>query len=366
MERVGGACEDCDIMYINQPQIISPVDTSLGWYESGDKLLLTGKIFEPDGTTPAKDILLYYWQANAMGVYPDGKQLDKSAKRHGYIRGWVKTNDKGEYSIYTIRPGAYPNDNTPAHIHILIKEPGFPNEYYIDDINFDDDPLLIPSLKKYPPEKRGGSGIVRLLRKDSLFVAEHNIVLGLNIPHYPHKEKEKISSGLNIGEDQPSFIPYHAYGADKGTRTCPVCKYGRYHGIIYYTGKDDWTSTIQWLKFLEGEGAKRSKYLKVYFVYGNNKNYNADERNRFLDSLGQALSLKHIALTYVPSWDDCETEVYLNKINPNVTNTIVIYKHRNIIQKMVDVNPSKKNFEYLTHFLDENQGYFDLEALEYH
>lgn len=67
-------------------------------------------------------------------------------------------------------------------------------------------------------------------------IADHNIILGLNIPHYPAKSHPALSSGLNIGEDQPSFIPFHAFGPDRGTRTCPVCKYGRYHGIVFLLG----------------------------------------------------------------------------------------------------------------------------------
>lgn len=75
----------------------------------------------------------------------------------------------------------------PAHIHLSIKEPDIENEYYTDEINFDDDKLLIPYSRKNKFENRGGSGIVRVLLKDSLQIAEHDIVLGLNIPNYPKK-----------------------------------------------------------------------------------------------------------------------------------------------------------------------------------
>src|SRR5690606_6675310 len=97
----------------------------------------------------------------------------------------------------------------PAHIHLAVKEPDIENEYYVDDIYFDDDPLLIPYLKKYPQENRGGSGIVRVLIQDNIQIAEHDIILGLNISNYPKKAVNALLSGLNIGEDQPSFIPYH-------------------------------------------------------------------------------------------------------------------------------------------------------------
>ena len=90
----------------------------------------------------------------------------------------------------------------PAHIHLSVKEPDVAHEYYTDEINFDDDKLLIPHFKKYPQENRGGSGVVRILLKDNLQIAEHNIVLGLNIPNYPKKLTVVSKSGLNVGEDQ--------------------------------------------------------------------------------------------------------------------------------------------------------------------
>ncbi|MBX2922234.1 MAG: hypothetical protein KF746_08590 [Chitinophagaceae bacterium] len=113
--------------------------------------------------------------------------MDERAKRHGYIRGWVKTDTNGRYMIRTIRPAPYPDDVLPAHIHLSVKEPDVANEYYTDEINFDDDTLLIPHFKRYPQENRGGSGVVRVLLKDSLQIAEHDMILGLNIPGYQKK-----------------------------------------------------------------------------------------------------------------------------------------------------------------------------------
>lgn len=124
--------------------------------------------------------------------------------------------------------------------------------------------------------------------KDNLQIAEHNIVLGLNIPNYPKKLTVVSKSGLNVGEDQPSFIPFHAYGPDRGTQTCPVCKYGRYHGIIYFVGNNtNWNEVKNWLQFLEQESKNRKKYLKVYFVYGSDKDYNKYPRLSLLEKLHQ-------------------------------------------------------------------------------
>jgi protocatechuate 3,4-dioxygenase, beta subunit len=358
---VGGGCDGCELMYVGMPKNINAVDTSAIWHEKGQKLLVTGKVFKIDGKTPAPNVVIYYWQTDNTGYYTQKPDLIPAAKKHGYVRGWIKTDKDGNYAIYTIKPAPYPNDQLPSHIHTSIKEPNVKNEYYIDEFVFDDDPLLTTAKRK-ALENRGGSGIMRVVVKGDLQIAEHNIILGLNIPNYPENNPSGRISGLEIGEDNSSFIPYHAFGPDKGTRTCPVCKYGRFHGIVYFVGnKPDWAEIKKWLTFLEQESTKRSKYLKAYFVYGNEKDYNKDTRKKELESIGKEQNLKNIALTFVPSMGDLESEVNLNKINPNVANTFIIYRHRTIVGKFIDLPASKENFEAISNVLDKTKSeYFNL------
>lgn len=365
-ELVGGGCDGCELMYVEIPTNIQSVDTSAGWIETGQKLLVTGTVFKLDGKMPASNVVIYYWQTDNNGYYSQKQGMDEKAKRHGYIRGWIKTDEKGKYALYTIKPAPYPNENIPAHIHTSIKEPNIDNEYYIDEFVFDDDKFLT-SEKRKALENRGGSGILRVLISGDLQIAEHNIILGLNIPNYPEKNKTEKQSGLEIGEDNPSFTPYHAFGPDKGTKTCPVCKYGRFHGIIYFVGNNpNWDDIKKWLTFLEQESVIRSNYLKVYFVYGNNKDYGKDIRQKELEKIGTELNLKNIALTFVPSMSDTESEANLNKINPIVENTFIIYRHRTIIDKFVDLKPTEGNFEIISNTLDQTKSeYFNLQEPKY-
>ncbi len=359
---VGEGCDGCEIMFVGIPKNISSVDTSDGWNEKGQKLLITGRVYKMDAKTVAPNVIIYYWQTDNNGYYTPTQNMDEKAKRHGHIRGWVKTNEHGEYSIYTIKPAPYPKDNIPAHIHISIKEPNIENEYYINDFVFDDDILLVGEKRK-ALQNRGGSGILRVLIHNDVQIAEHNIILGLNIPNYPETNKVEKRSGLEIGEDNPSFIPYHAYGPDKGTRTCPVCKYGRFHGIVYFVGNNpNWDDIKKWLQFLEQESITRNTYLKAYFVYGNEKDFNKDVRQKELEKIGVELNLKNVALTFVPNMTDTESEVNLNKINPIVENTFVIYRHRTIIEKFIDLKPTAENFNIISNTLDKTKGkYFNLD-----
>ena len=363
---VGGGCDGCELMYVGMPTDIKPVSYSPGWTLKGQKLLVTGTVYKLDGKTPAPNIVVYYWQTDDKGYYPIREGMDKKAERHGYIRGWVKTDAEGKYSIYTVRPAPYPNEDMPAHIHTSIKEPTVGNEYYIDEFVFDDDKLLTGAKRK-KLENRGGSGVLRVLISGELQIAEHNIILGLNIPDYPETPPTGKQTGLQIGEDNPSFIPFHAWGPDKGTRACPVCRYGRYHGIIYFVGNNpNWDEIKKWLTFLEQESVKRNKRLKTYFVYGNEIGYNKDKRQKELEQIGAELNLKNIALTFVPSMSDAESEVNLNKVNPNVENTIIIFKQRNIIAKFINLKPSTDSFQIVSTKLDKSTGdYFDLREPEH-
>ncbi len=294
---VGGGCDGCEIMFVGMPKQVNSSDTSAGWFEMGQKLLITGTVYKLDGRTPAQNVTIYYWQTDSKGYYSPSEKLNARAKRHGHIRGWVRTDERGRYSIYTIRPSPYPNENIPAHIHTSIKEPNIDTEYYIDEFVFDDDKLLTGTKRK-SLENRGGSGILRVLISGDLQVAEHNIVLGVNIPNYPETSRSTKRSGLEVGEDNPSFIPFHAWGPDKGTRTCPVCKYGRYHGLLYFVGNNpNWEDIKKWLTFLELESASRSKYFKVYFVYGNGQEY-SEAKKRIGKNWERAAYLKSIDVSH--------------------------------------------------------------------
>lgn len=182
--RAGGRCETCELMYLGMPKSINATDTSAAWDSGSQKLMLTGTVYKPDKKTPAADVILYYWQTDESGIYADKPGLAPELRPHGYIRGWVKTDKQGRYTIYTIRPGSYPNSSNPQHIHMLVKEARLPNEYYIDDIHFEDDPLLTNRVKKQM-SNTGGNGIVKVQQQNGMQKAKRDIILGLNVTDYP-------------------------------------------------------------------------------------------------------------------------------------------------------------------------------------
>ena len=358
---VGGGCDGCELMYIGMPNQIQSENTSVGWAEGEQKLIVTGKIFQLDGKTPAPNVVLYFWHTDDEGLYSSGNETAKEVKLHGKLRGWVKSDKNGFYRIKTSRPAAYPAQDIPQHIHLFIKEADINNEYFAD-LYFDDDPLYLRHKKKYGKLDRAGTELLRVVIDKDIQIAEHNIVLGLNIPDYPAQNKIEVQSGFNVGEDQPSFSPFHAFGPDKGTTTCPVCKYGRFHGTVYFVGDHpEWNEIKKWLKFLDDQSITREKYLKAYFVYGSSKNFNKQARQLELEKLGSELGVQKIALTFVPSFSDTKSEANLNKINSTVENTFIIYRHRTIVDKFINLKPTDKDFSKISEVLNKTKSdYFEL------
>ncbi len=179
---VGGACDGCEMMFDGMPKQLSWETTLSDSSEPGERMEISGKIFKPDGKTPAAGVILYVYHTNAKGFYEPAEN-QTSARRHGKLRGWMKTDEQGRYKFRSIKPAAYPNRNDPAHIHPVIKEQD-KNEYYIDEYLFDDDPLVTAS-ERARQEKRGGSGIIKLTKnQNGIWIGHRDIVLGQNIPNY--------------------------------------------------------------------------------------------------------------------------------------------------------------------------------------
>lgn len=180
---VADYCDGCELMYEGIPLLnnISSETSLIKIDEPGTHLEITGIVYKPDGKTPAGGVVLYIYHTDAHGLYSSAKD-QVHAKRHGHLRGWVKTNEQGQFKINSIRPAPYPNGNIPAHLHIFVKEP-HKTLYYIDEVWFTDDPLVTSELKR-KAEKRGGNLIIPLTKEGNDWKGNLKITLGLNIPNY--------------------------------------------------------------------------------------------------------------------------------------------------------------------------------------
>jgi protocatechuate 3,4-dioxygenase beta subunit len=183
-KQIGGPCQDCEALMDYRLFSIQPLasDTLPGFLENVPQIKISGKVFKTDGNTPASNVILYIYHVDRNGIYQPSDNPIGWEKLHGQYRGWLKTNNNGEYSFFTFRPAHYPEVQEPEHIHIYVKEPNT-TPYYLDSILFESDPTLTAEIKK-AQKNRGGSGVVRLEMKNGIWTANRNIILGLNIPDY--------------------------------------------------------------------------------------------------------------------------------------------------------------------------------------
>jgi protocatechuate 3,4-dioxygenase beta subunit len=182
-KKVDDGCEDCEAVFEYGAKKLSWIDTLPDYGDDGPKMEVSGTIYHQDGKTPAAGVILYIYHTNQEGIYATKGDETGWAKRHGYMRGWIKTDQTGKYKFYTLRPGAYPGRRNPEHIHAIIKEPDV-SAYWIDEYLFDDDPILTKE-ERNEQKKRGGNGILKLTKgSNGTLIAHRDIILGLNIPGY--------------------------------------------------------------------------------------------------------------------------------------------------------------------------------------
>lgn len=181
---VGLPCEGCEAVFQGRPATLASTARIAPSNEPGEPLTLTGRVLGADGS-PRGGVIVYAYQTNARGVYPPpARRSGQAGDRHGALRGWAVSGPDGRYTFETIRPGAYPTREAPAHVHMHVIERGCAT-YYLEDVMFADDPLLTPAARQQLSNGRGGPGIVTPVRQGRAWHVTRNIHLGAEIPGYP-------------------------------------------------------------------------------------------------------------------------------------------------------------------------------------
>ena len=183
-QLIAGPCEGCEAVFEYGDRILNAIDTLPDFREEeGQRIKITGTIYENDGTTPAKDVILYIYHTNQNGIYAPAEDDSRWGKRHGHIRGWIKTGADGKYAFYTLKPGIYPNRSAPAHIHPIILEPDG-RYYWIGSYHFAGDSLLTEKELHPDSPRCGSSGLLTLRQEGDIWVGNRDLILGKNVPGY--------------------------------------------------------------------------------------------------------------------------------------------------------------------------------------
>ncbi|RDZ27181.1 hypothetical protein [Lysobacter silvisoli] len=178
---IGLPCEGCEAVFDGLPAQLSSRARIAPKSEPGAPMVVVGRVLDAAGR-PRAGVVVYAYQTNSQGVYPQSPSVrDPETRRQGTLRAWVRSDAAGRYAFDTIRPGSYPGEDVPEHIHMHVIEPGC-STYYLDDIMFADDPKLTRKQRDSLVRERGGDGVSTPARKDGVWYVTRDIHLGRNIP----------------------------------------------------------------------------------------------------------------------------------------------------------------------------------------
>ncbi len=182
---VGGPCEGCEAVFQGLPDSLSWSSRIAPRNEPGAAMRIDGTVRDQAGRA-VSGVIVYAYHTDHRGIYPmDDRFRGLAAHRHGRLRGWARTDERGRYRFETIRPAGYPDTNIPEHVHMHLLEVGRCT-YYIEDIHFQDDPSLTKGMRERMTQGRGGRAVVAPTKDATgTWLVERDIVLGQNVPGYP-------------------------------------------------------------------------------------------------------------------------------------------------------------------------------------
>ena len=110
--------------------------------EPGDVILISGHVWGHDTKRPLANAVIDIWQANKDGRYDNDDPKNPPAKDVFVNRARLITDENGYYEYETIMPGRYkigPAAWRPAHIHYMVRSPGYST--LITQLYFKGDPM---------------------------------------------------------------------------------------------------------------------------------------------------------------------------------------------------------------------------------
>lgn len=140
--------------------------------EPGERMIISGTVYGPDGKTPRAGVQVLVYHTDAKGYYAKGSNSPGNAR----LKGTMITNAEGKYEFESIKPGPYPSGGIPAHVHYAIIHDSLVVQRF--ELLFEGDPYLTEDMKKRGTVE-GGMLAVRKLEKDAngIWRGEYDLIL---------------------------------------------------------------------------------------------------------------------------------------------------------------------------------------------
>jgi len=126
--------------------------------EPGERLIVTGQVFGPDGKSPLAGASVYVYHTDAKGLYTP----ETNDNRNPRLRGYMRTDAQGRYEYSTIKPAPYPNNRIAAHIHYVVNAPGHRERVF--EIVFEGDPNIDERMRADAAKEESAFSIRALTR----------------------------------------------------------------------------------------------------------------------------------------------------------------------------------------------------------
>jgi protocatechuate 3,4-dioxygenase beta subunit len=124
--------------------------------ELGVPLIVRGQVFQPDGRTPAGDIVVHSYHRDAKGFdFGPGDNTMTTWR----LQGWIKTDKEGRFEFRTIRPAPDNLGREGSHVHFTFESPNL-GKQWAPVLFFVGDPLL-SEAKRRESAKEGEFGWIR-------------------------------------------------------------------------------------------------------------------------------------------------------------------------------------------------------------
>lgn len=153
-----------------------------------------------------------------------------------------------------------------------------------------------------------------------------------------------VNSGLSVGEMVTPFHPKHIAGPDKGTDTCPPCKYGARPAVQAWVSPNESADVVAALAKTLSANVKAHKAadLKGFMIMLTMCSACEGKASKFADTA----KIENLGIATL-STSDGAVKNYKVSTDKEVKNTVFVYKDKKVAAKFVNLTNSPEDLAKL-------------------